>query len=469
MSSQKHINHELDEQIAVVMRSTRTFFPSFTRLHDWFRRKSRMYYRWHLMPQSTMVHLFILSLITFVNLLNFLSFVVAYPEVAQGNPSLNPTSTSTSMYATPIDYATTPSDATSPTPSFDYYLTPTPTSASTSSGTGGSTPTPTSTSTSGGSSSSTSGTSGESSGSSGGSTGTGTSSTSGSSTSTTGGSSSQTPGSSVSSSPTTRRTSSSARPTPSSTAQSSVTSTVQPSSSPATIDSVEQSVEEGNSSSQLAGDGENALVSSDMSDSLQVATILNKKLFKPGETISGYVFIKNLGSQPKTIRFSTEKQASYSILGQNLSYDWAAMQRFVDRSASVTIPAGASYGWRFSHTPDRLELAGGNYQLKGNVYADDPAISSQISVASFVVSGSATTDASQSGIAAINTTPETGSKIALSQAKVDHGSTSGFSAVPVLGSYSESQLHIMVLILALLALIISFVMNQRLFGKRSTY
>lgn len=53
---------DLEEQVNVIHRSTRTWLPIFVRVHNWFRMNHRWYYRWHLFPYATHVHVATLGL-----------------------------------------------------------------------------------------------------------------------------------------------------------------------------------------------------------------------------------------------------------------------------------------------------------------------------------------------------------------------------------------------------------------------
>lgn len=48
--------YELEQKLIRVQRSTGTQFPTFIRLHNWFRMHSDLYYNWHLLSWSRNTH-----------------------------------------------------------------------------------------------------------------------------------------------------------------------------------------------------------------------------------------------------------------------------------------------------------------------------------------------------------------------------------------------------------------------------
>ena len=78
-----NIDNEFYRKLLRIQRSTGAFFPFFTRIHDWLRMHSRAYYTLHINRWSTAIHVIILLIVVAINILNFISTIVSYPQVTR--------------------------------------------------------------------------------------------------------------------------------------------------------------------------------------------------------------------------------------------------------------------------------------------------------------------------------------------------------------------------------------------------
>ncbi len=98
--------------------------------------------------------------------------------------------------------------------------------------------------------------------------------------------------------------------------------------------------------------------------SIAVSVQTNKNSYQEGEDIIITVTASNAGSTDVVLNFNSSLQADYTIDG---SYRWSTGRSFATTLTNVTVPAGGTYDWNFTHKNTDFALVVATHDISGEI------------------------------------------------------------------------------------------------------
>ncbi len=114
----------------------------------------------------------------------------------------------------------------------------------------------------------------------------------------------------------------------------------------------------------VVGYGESELIEFLLESSLEITVDTDKDEYALDEDVQISITATNTSAEDITLHFPTSHQASYVIDGR---YDWARNHPALGVLTDLTIPAGESHTWSFTHTPEDYRLLPGTHSIVGVV------------------------------------------------------------------------------------------------------
>lgn len=116
--------------------------------------------------------------------------------------------------------------------------------------------------------------------------------------------------------------------------------------------------------------------------SIAVSVQTNKTSYPEGEDVIITVTASNAGSTDAVLNFNSTLQADYTIDG---SYRWSTGRSFATTLTSVTVLAGGTYDWNFTHKKTDFALGVGTHEIVGEVVGYGSSTALTITITAVVI------------------------------------------------------------------------------------